>query len=288
MFPKRWGYLGVSLDEPKIFPRAPLAFDIMFNMKKALIILSVVLLAAEAMAFVGGRQRGYKNGDSAKSITKGGASEVKEKGAAEKKTRAKAKEITETKIEIPKDATYNGLAIDHSGRILSLCGFDIGEIAKVPRHPVLDKDGNIVMTGKLAKPFRKCTQYEVKYSKVNHALYSIRVFSPAQKKMDDEAAAVEQEAMAAAVKTKFEGKVLSWLKAAPSWPAQMKPLAHQSLTVNSFKDNIEKKGKLKGSADAREEKGWAFSVILTDHAMYGYVPKAPESDGEAPEGVDAL
>ena len=34
--------------------------------------------------------------------------------------------------------------------------------------------------------------------------------------------------------------------------------------------------------------GWAFSVILTDHAMYGYVSKAPESDGEAPEGVDAL
>ena len=35
-------------------------------------------------------------------------------------------------------------------------------------------------------------------------------------------------------------------------------------------------------------KGWAFSVILTDHAMHGYVPKAPESDGEAPEGIDAL
>ena len=257
-------------------------------MKKALIILSVVLLAAEATAFVGGRQRGYKNGDSAKLISDTGARDEKKKGAAEKKTRAKAKEITETKIEIPKDATYNGLAIDHSGRIMSLCGFEIGEIAKVPRHPVLDKDGNIVMTGKLAKPFRKCTQYELKYSKVNHALYSIRVFSPAQKKMDDEAAAAEQDAMAAAVKTKFEGKVLSWLKAAPSWPAQMKPLAHQSLTVNSFKDNIEKKGKLKGSADAREEKGWAFSVILTDHAMHGYVPKVPESDVEAPEGVDAL
>ena len=287
MFPKRWGYLVVSLDEPKVFPRAPLAFDIMFNMKKALIIFSVVLLAAEAMAYVGGHQRGYKNGDTAKLINDGGAKEVKEKGAAVKKTRDKAKGITETKIAIPKDATYNGLAIDHSGRILSLCGFEIGEIAKVPRHPVLDKDGNIVMTGKLAKPFRKCTQYEVKYSKVNHALYSIRVFSPAQKKMDDEAAAAEQEAMSEAVKTKFEGKVLSWLKTAPSWPTQMKPLAHQSLTVNSFKDNIEKKGKLKGSADAREEKGWAFSVILTDHAMYGYVPKVPESE-EAPEGVDAL
>ena len=257
-------------------------------MKKALIILSVVLLAAEATAFVGGRQRGYKNGDSAKLISDAGARDEKKKGAAEKKTRAKAKAITETKIEIPKDATYNGLAIDHSGRILSLCGFDIGEIAKVPQHPVLDKDGNIVMTGKLAKPCRKCTQYELKYSKVNHALYSIRVFSPAQKKMDDEAAAAEQEAMSAAVKTKFEGQVLSWQKWPSSWTAQMKPLAHQSLTVNSFKDNIEKKGKLKGSADAREEKGWAFSVILTDHAMYVYVPKAPESDVEAPEGVDAL
>ena len=260
----------------------------MFNMKKALIILSAILLAAEATAFVSGRQRGYKNGDHAKRVNDGGAKEVKEKGAAVKKVRAKAKEITETKIEIPKDATYNGLAIDHSGRVLSLCGFDIGEIAKVPRHPVLDKDGNIVMTGKLAKPFRKCTQYEVKYSKVNHALYSIRVFSPAQKKMDDEAAAVEQEAMAAAVKTKFEGKVLSWLKTAPSWPAQMKPLAHQSLTVNSFKDTIDKKYALKGTSESKAEKGWAFSVILTDHAMYGYVPKAPESDGEAPEGVDAL
>ena len=150
-----------------------------------------------------GHQRGYKNGDPAKLINDGGAKEVKEKGAAVKKVRDKAKGITETKIEIPKDATYHGLAIDHSGRIMSLCGFEIGEIAKVPRHPVLDKDGNIVMTGKLAKPFRKCTQYEVKYSKVNHALYSIRVFSPAQKKMDDEAVTAEQEAMSEAVKETF-------------------------------------------------------------------------------------
>ena len=46
--------------------------------------------------------------------------------------------------------------------------------------------------------------------------------------------------------------------------------------------------KLINDGGASEEKGWAFSVILTDHAMYGYVPKAPESDGEPPEGVDAL
>ena len=260
----------------------------MFNMEKALIILSVVLLAAEATAYVGGHQRGYKNGDTSKGITKGGAREVKERGAAEKKARAKAKEITEAKIEIPKDATYNGLAIDHSGRILSLCGFDIGEIAKVPRHPVLDKDGNIVMTGKLAKPFRKCTQYELKYSKVHHALYSIRVFSPAQKKMDDEAAAAELEAMAAAVKAKFDDKIYSFSRLLDTCSASMKTYAHQSLTVNAFKENIDKKYALKGTSESKSEKGWAFSVTLTDRVMQDYVPKASESDGEPPEGVDAL
>ena len=249
----------------------------------------------QAMAFVVGNQRvvyglqrGYKNGDPAKLINDGGAKEVKEKGAAVKKVRDKAKGITETKIEIPKDATYNGLAIDHSGRILSLCGFEIGEIAKVPRHPVLDKDGNIVMTGKLAKPFRKCTQYEVKYSKVNHALYAIRVFSPAQKKMDDEAVTAEQEAMSEAVKTKFEGKVLSWWKGGSLWSGQMKMFSHQSLSVNSYQEKIDKKHALKGTAAAKAEKGWAFSVILTDHAMHDYVAKAPENNGGVPDGVDAL
>jgi hypothetical protein len=48
----------------------------MFNMKKVLIILSAILLAAEATAFVGGHQRGYKNGDAAKCITKGWAFSV--------------------------------------------------------------------------------------------------------------------------------------------------------------------------------------------------------------------
>lgn len=259
-------------------------------MKSALIILSVLLLAtdATAVAYVGGRQHGYKNGDSAKRITEGGAKEVKEKGAAVKKARAKAKGITETKIEIPNDATYNGLAIDHSGRIMSLCGFEIGEIAKVPRHPVLDKDGNIVMTGKLAKPFRKCTQYELKYSKINHALYSIRAFSPAQKKMDDEAATAELEAMAAAVKAKFDDKIYSFSRLLDTCSASMKTYAHQSLTVNAFKENIDKKYALKGTAESKAEKGWAFSVVLIDRAMHDYVPTKPDSDGEAPDGVDAL
>ena len=144
------------------------------------------------------------------------------------------------------------------------------------------------MTGKLAKPFRKCTQYELKYSKVNHALYAIRVFSPAQKKMDDEAAAAELKEMASAVKTKFGEKVSSWQKAKFSWAAQMSVFARQTLTVDSFRDKIDKKWALKGTTESMTEKGWSFSVTLTDRAMHDYVPPAPKSEVEAPEGVDAL
>jgi len=68
-------------------------------MKTSLTVLSVVLLATDAMAFVGRTQHGYRDGDSATRITDSGAGEVKKKGAAEKKIRAKAKEITATKKE---------------------------------------------------------------------------------------------------------------------------------------------------------------------------------------------
>ena len=106
--------------------------------------------------------------------------------------------------------------------------------------------------------------------------------------MDDEAAAAEQEAMAEAVKTKFEGKVFSWLKGGSLWRGQMKVFSHQSLSVNSYQEKIDKKHVLKGTAAAKAEKGWAFSVILTDRAMHDYVAKAPENNGGVPDGVDAL
>lgn len=270
----------------------------MFAMKNAFVLLWVALLAMGAQAlYVRGFQRGYKNGDEATRINEGGASDVKAKGAARKNVLAKAKTITGKKLEIPEDATYNGFAIDHSGRILSLCGFEIGTIAKVPNRLVLDADGNIVMTGKLKKPFRTCTSYEVKYSKVNHALYSIRVFSPAQKKMDDEAAAAELEAMAAALKTKFDEKILS-VNNSPIFntaetklvTVNMKPLAQQSVALKAFKDALNKKSALKGTSESLA-KGWAFSVTLTDRAMHDYLPATSANEDAAvpaPVDIDAL
>ena len=261
-------------------------------MKNILIMLVVALIAADAGAivgngYIGGRVRGYQNGDKAKRLGEGGASEVKGKSAAERDAKSKAKSITESKIVIPEDWICGGSKVDLSGRITSLCGFEIGEVAKLPRHPVLDNDGNIVMTGKLKKPFRKCTQYEVKYSSVNHALYSIRVFSPAQK-MDKESASAELTEMAAAVKAKFDDKIKSWVASPTLHIADMKASSHQTLSIKSSLADIDKRNKLKGTADAAPEKGWAFALELTDHAMHDYAPAPSPANGAVPSGVEAL
>ena len=180
------------------------------SIKMSMVILAALGIALDANAIVGHRVQGRPT--DAKLISEGGAAEQKKKNAAEKQTRAKAKEITIEKLEFPKGAKYRGSPINMSSRIESLCGYEIGSIAKVSRHPQLDKDGNIVITEKLKTPFRKCTQIELKYSKVNHALYYIRVFAPAQKKVTGEVAMAEVEAMGGALKTKFDEKISDFMK----------------------------------------------------------------------------
>ena len=265
-------------------------------MKNLLIMLVVALAAVHADAvmsigYVGGRVRGYKSGDSARRLGEGGADDLKKKRAVVNSASSKAKSITEKTIVIPEDWKFHTSKIDESARIKSLCGFNIGDVAKLPSRPVFDSEGNIVMTGKLKKPFRKCTQYEVKYSKVNHGLYSIRVFSPAQK-MDKESAAAEVSAMAAAVKAKFDAKILSWSALPTFYIANMKVFSHQTVSVGSSWADIDKRNKLNGTADAMPEKGWAFSLELFDRVMYEFDPAAykakDEAAGAAPSGVDAL
>jgi len=261
------------------------------SIKMSMVILAALGIALDANAIVGHRVQGRPT--DAKLISEGGASEQKKKNAAEKQARAKAKEITVEKLEFPKGAKYRGSPINMSSRIESLCGYEIGSIAKVSRHPQLDKDGNIVITEKLKTPFRKCTQVELKYSKVNHALYYIRVFAPAQKKVTDEVAMAEVEAMGGALKTKFDEKISDFMKydtpSAKSYSAHMHINSCQSLEVRGYKDNIEKRGVLKGSADARKELGWAFSITLEDRAMQSFVPDTPKPANDVSQkDVDAL
>lgn len=257
-------------------------------MKARVAILFMLGLAFSAGAAWNRNVNGYKSDRTR--INDGGAAVQKNKNKAERQTYAKAKSIKVEKIEMPEGAECGGIPVDFTERIESLCGYEIGAVAKVSWRPNLDKDGNIVVTEKLKKPFRKCTHVELKYSKVNHALYSIRVFAPAQKKVTDDEAWAEVETMADALATKFGDKIVGWNRFdASKWcHANMKPISHQDLEVRAYKDNIEKRGKLKGSADARPEQGWAFSVTLTDRAMRVYEAGAPKANKAVADDVDAL
>ena len=258
--------------------------------KTGIAVLFMLGLAFAAEGALNRNVNGYKSDRTR--INDGGAAVEKTKNQAERQTCAKAKSINVAKIEIPEGAKFSGVPIDLSSRIESLCGYEIGSVAKVSWRPNLDKDGNIVVTEKLKKPFRKCTHVELKYSKVNHALYSIRVFAPAQKKVTDDEAWAEVETMADALATKFGDKIVGWNRFdAYKWcHANIKPFSQQKLEVLAYKDNIEKRGKLKGSADARSEQGWAFSVTLTDRAMQGFNPESEtlKSNKASAEDVDAL
>ena len=263
-------------------------------MKISMVIFVVLGFALDAHAISVHRvQQGCKSERTF--ISDGGAAEYKAKRAAEQQVRAmaKAKEISIDKLEFPKGAKYSGLLIDMSSRIDSLCGYKIGSIAKISRHPHFDKEGNIVITEKLKTPFRKCTQVELKYSKVNHALYSVRVFAPAQKNVTDEAALAEVEAMCCVLKAKFGEKISGFTKlnlsSQKSNNANMHLRAFQDLKIIAYKDHIEKRGVLKGAVDARKEIGWAFSVTLTDRAMWNFVLEASKPINDVSQkDVDAL
>lgn len=251
-------------------------------------VLFMLVFTSVVEAAISRNVKGYKSDRTC--INDGGAVVQKDKDKAERQTYAKAKSTKVEKIEMPEGAKCGGIPVDFAGRIDSLCGYEIGAVAKASWRPKLDKDGNIVVTEKLKKPFRKCTHVELKYSKVNHALYSIRVFAPAQKKVTDDEAWAEVETMADALATKFGDKIVGWNRSdASKWCyANMKPISHQDLEVRAYKDNIEKRGKLKGSADARPEQGWAFSVTLTDRAMRDYGAEAPKTNKAVADDVDAL
>ena len=253
-------------------------------------VLFMLVFTSVVEAAISRNVNGYKSDRTC--INDGGAAVQKDKNKAERQTYAKAKSIKVEKIEMPEGTECGGIPVDFTGRIESLCGYEIGAVAKASWRPKLDEDGNIVVTERLKKPFRKCTHVELKYSKVNHALYSIRLFAPAQKKVSDEDALAEVDAMADALATKFSGKLS--VKDCFNTPelkmryVQMIANSFQNLEVKAYKDNIEKRGALKGTTAARPERGWAFSVTLTDRAMRVYEAGAPKANKAVADDVDAL
>ena len=255
-------------------------------MKKTVLMLTVLALSLETCAvYYQSRSRGYRPTEDEKRLTPAGPT------GDLKKVIEKSKTILTDKLEFDEGAKCGNTPINLKARIGSLCGHEIGTIAKVGRNTVLDANGNIVVTERLKKPFRLCTHVELKYSKVNHALYSIRIFSPAQRKMDDDAARKEVNGMIDALTAKFGEKISSWGRIAieNGYAAHFDAFTGQSLTVTTYMAEIDKRFVLQGPTRSGHAQGWAFSVKLVDQAMQSFAPdKADGADARPVEGVDAL
>lgn len=198
--------------------------------------------------------------------------------------KVRAKKVSVKKVVMPDGANHLGFPIDSKSRIESLCGHELGLVAKVPVRPTLDDNGNILITQKLKTPFRKCTHVTLSYSSINHALYGIKLFSEGDKMMSEDDALQELENMAAAIKAKFGDRIVDIIKSKGSMLISMAPLSAQQLSLSASKVDIIKKWAMKGPTP---EKGWVFTVSLIDRAMHDYDPEAAPAVA-LPEDVDAL
>ena len=160
--------------------------------------------------------------------------------------------------------------VNFKGRLKSFCGYELGSIMKRPAKPTLDKHGNIIVTEKLRKPFRKCSQVELKYLKVNHALYSIRLFSPPQEnRMSDEEVTSELNGMLDEFKAKLElGKEDgSWTKLPQLFVVPVGKATGQWLMLDACHGEDDGQHAPKGT---KTGKGWTFSVKLEDSLLKKY------------------
>ena len=158
--------------------------------------------------------------------------------------------------------------VNFKGRLKSFCGYELGSIVKLPAKPTLDKHGNIIVTERLKNPFHTCSQVELKYSKVNHALYSIRLFSPPQEtRMSDEEVTSELNGMLDEFKAKLElGKEDgSWTKLPQLFVVPVGKATGQWLMLDACQA-----GGQHAPKEANAGKGWAFSVKLEDSLLKKY------------------
>ena len=181
---------------------------------------------------------------------------------------AKAAYVRSKKIRVRKVTLPEGLnGVDPAMRIESLCGYDIGAVAKLPAFPKVDEEGNVVVETGLKKPFCLCDKARLKYSHINNALYSITLYSDANPDFGDDAAASEVSAMMDALSKKFPGQIKKWQGSSASIKAKFGGNAGQSLKVERFKADYRKPGTLKGPSDGKLRKEWAFSVTLEDDTI---------------------
>ena len=224
----------------------------------------------------------------------------------------KAKTITYSKVEIPVGAVSRifpdspasiKIPINRELRIESLCGFELGRVINLTCDPaVINNDGNMEMVVQLKRPFRLCTRAILRYSKINHGLYYIRLYSVPQEKMNDEDVLAEVEGMTEACKRKFGDRFSRWNPFSPDIlrhpyinsgkKAMWKEHTGQSLCIKADEEVIDRsRTALKGDAvKPKVKRGWIFSVELVDSALRDLDVQPPirKNKETVVEGVDVL
>ena len=255
--------------------------------RNLLMVASAIALSLGAAAAV---HRGVNDGrpdSDVKRIGGGDASVAGERTAQVKKADVRSRTGGGRKLVLPKIPNDGDMPVNFQvnlkGRIESFCGYELGSIVKLPAKPTLDKHGNIIVTERLKKPFHKCSQVELKYSKVNHALYSIRLFSPQQqKRMSDAEVTSELNGMLDELKAKLElGKEdATWTKLPQLFIVPVGKATGQWLMLDACQDEANGQQAPKGT---KPGKGWAFSVKLEDGLLWKYRPGAHGSNRGSPE-----
>ena len=245
-----------------------------------LMVVSAIALSLGAEAAV---HRGVNDGrpdSDVKHIGGGGASAARGRNAPAKKADVRSRTGGGRKLTLPQKPKDGDMPVNFQvnlkGRIESFCGYELGTTMKLQAKPILDKHGNIIVTERLKKPFHKCSQVELKYSKINHALYSIRLFSPPQeKRMSDAEVTSELNGMLDELKAKLElGKEDgSWTRLPQLFIVPVGKATGQWLMLDACQDEADGQQAPKG---AKPDKGWTFSVKLEDSLLKKY---RPETDG---------
>ena len=202
------------------------------------------------------------------------------------------------KLVLPKNPNDSTIPINFDvnlkGRVESFYGYELGAIVELPAEPTLDKHGNIIVTERLKKPFHKYSQVELKYSKVNHALYSIRLFSPLEKRMSDEELIVEFNGIVDEFRAKLKlGKEDgSWTRLPQLFIVPVGKTTGQWLMLDACQDEADGQQAPKGT---KPDKGWTFSVKLEDSLLKKYQPEtdgcnrgSPEESGNADKRSELL
>lgn len=193
-------------------------------------------------------------------------------------------QIKVKKLEFPQGAKdYIGRTIKPECRIDSLCGYEPGKIAPKVSRPTVDDNGDIIVTEKLKKPFRLCNRVTLRYSAKNSALYSIRLFSDPQSKLDENAAWEELTSMTEAFSAKFGDRITKWLggKAFKRSDAQFSGISGQKVVAKMIQKDVPQRAALKGTAD-KKQTCWELSLTLEDdfikNADLDEVSAAPKHD----------